>query len=155
MCCSTSLSGSVKRIAIVFAVALSFMISAVNSVYAMDSYLQDTKLSINQTRSSLADLFSYIEQRSEYLFFYADADIKNVKVSVKAENKRVDEILDIALKGTGISYFISGRNINILKKDSGSQQSEKKIAGIVTDGNGDPIIGANVLVKGTTIGSHH
>lgn len=152
LCCSTSLSGSVKRIAIVFAVALSFMISAVNSVYAMDSYLQDTKLSINQTRSSLADLFSYIEQRSEYLFFYADADIKNVKVSVKAENKRVDEILDIALKGTGISYFISGRNINILKKDSGSQQSEKKIAGIVTDGNGDPIIGANVLVKGTTVG---
>lgn len=33
------------------------------------------------------------------------------------------------------------------------QESVKKISGVITDQNGEPIIGANVVVKGTTIGT--
>ncbi len=45
----------------------------------------------------------------------------------------------------------------ILEEKAGSgifsEQASKKISGIVTDQNGEPIIGANVVVKGTTIGT--
>lgn len=149
--CYIFLRGSIRKGVVVFAVALSFMLVSVNNVFAADSYLQDTKLSMKQTRILLADLFSGIEQKSEYLFFYADADIRNIRVSVNVENKRIDEILDLVLKETNLSYSINGRNVNIIKNIT-SGQTGRRIAGVVLDSNGEPIIGASVLVKGTGTG---
>lgn len=149
--CYTLMNGSIKRGVVVFAVALSFMLISGNSVFAADDYLQDNVLSVNQEKILLADLFTSIEKKGEYLFFYADADIKNIRVSVSTENKRIDEILDLVLKGTNLSYSINGRNINIIRNNT-SGQNGRKITGVVLDSNGEPIIGASVLVKGTATG---
>jgi TonB-dependent starch-binding outer membrane protein SusC len=59
--------------------------------------------------------------------------------------------LDLALKGTGLSFSINGRNINIIKSAALSQNS-RKITGTVIDSNNIPIIGASVLIKGTANG---
>ena len=60
-------------------------------------------------------------------------------------------------KNTDTIYKIEGKNIFLMRKevnrDSSPQQSKKGITGTVIDKNGEPIIGANVLIKGTSIGT--
>ena len=62
-------------------------------------------------------------------------------------------ILKKAFAGKQISYEVVGKQI-ILKISRNSQSSQsRKINGTVKDQNGESVIGANVSVKGTTIGT--
>ena len=148
---TTFLCKNVKQGIIAFAITLSFIFVSTDNVFAADDYLQNKKISVNKTSVLLTDFFSHMEQQSEYLFFYADADVNNIKVTVDVKDKRMDEVLDLALKGTGLSFSINGRNINIIKSAALSQNS-RKITGTVIDSNNIPIIGASVLIKGTANG---
>ena len=85
----------------------------------------------------------------------------NRKTSVKANNASLEEVLEQALKNTGYQYEIVDRQIIIKSKSVSSvshpnalfQSSPRKITGQVKDALGEPIIGANVVVKGTTNGT--
>ena len=75
------------------------------------------------------------------------------KVSVEARQESLDAILKKAFAGKQISYEVVGKQI-ILKISRNSQSSQsRKISGTVKDQNGESVIGANVSVKGTTIGT--
>ncbi|WP_234998076.1 SusC/RagA family TonB-linked outer membrane protein [Parabacteroides sp. Marseille-P3160] len=123
---------------------------------AAESYSQSTAVSVEANQIKLTEFFSMIEKQSEFLFFYVDADVKDITVNVRAKNKRIDEVLQQALNNTDLTYVIHDRNINILAKTSDlasiQQQQKKRISGTVTDPSGEPIIGANVIEKGTTNG---
>lgn len=77
---------------------------------------------------------------------------------MEAENKSVAELLDEVFAGTNIRYVMEGKNIVLTKKGeniesvAGVQQERVTVKGVVTDSKGEPIIGANVLEKGTTNG---
>ncbi|MDD4661441.1 MAG: carboxypeptidase-like regulatory domain-containing protein, partial [Massilibacteroides sp.] len=120
--------------------------------FAFDSYSQETNVSVKAGQMKLTELFTLIEQQSEFLFFYIDADVKDVDVKLKTQSKKIDDILLQALSGTNLTYVINERNVNILKRHEVQQQT-LFLTGVITDQNGDPIIGANVVVKGTTNGT--
>jgi TonB-linked SusC/RagA family outer membrane protein len=121
---------------------------------AVESYSQTAKVSIKANQMLLTELFARIEKQSEFLFFYVNADVEHVRVNVNVRNKKIQDVLAQALNGTDLSYTINDRHINIVRKAlSIVQQQTRKISGTVSDINGDPIIGANVVVKGTTIGT--
>ena len=87
------------------------------------------------------------------MFLYKSEDIDNSKqVDIQVKNRQVTDVLNELLKNTNLTYRISGKHITILKKDA-VQQQKKKISGIVTDPDGIPVIGANVVIKGTTVGT--
>ena len=77
------------------------------------------------------------------------------KVSVNARNATINTILDQIFVGQNVSYTINGHSIIISKKAGTAQQKpgEKKkqqtIAGIVYDEEGNPVIGASVIIKET------
>lgn len=121
---------------------------------AVESYSQTTKVSVKAEQITLVELFSQIEKQSEFLFFYVDNDVKNIAVNVQMKNKQIQEVLDLALQNTGLTYSINDRYINIIHKNNTSreQQKGKTVSGIVTDRSGMPIIGANVFEKGTSNG---
>lgn len=142
-----------KKISSACLLAFILMFVCVRSVFAWnDEYYQSTKLSVNKTNISLVDLFSYIEQNSDYLFFYKDSDVKNIKVLMAATNQTINHVLDTALKNTKLTYSLSGRNVNIIQKKAEGQQQKKKYKGVVKDESGNPIIGANVLVENSNTG---
>ena len=86
-----------KKISSACLLAFILMFVCVRSVFAWnDEYYQSTKLSVNKTNIALVDLFSYIEQNSDYLFFYKDSDVKNIKVSMAATNQTINHVLDTA-----------------------------------------------------------
>ncbi|WP_353332440.1 SusC/RagA family TonB-linked outer membrane protein [Bacteroides sedimenti] len=122
---------------------------------AADSYSKISTVTVESNKIALTQLFSQIEKQSEFLFFYVDTDVQNVFVKVQARNKNIDDVLNQALKGTGLTYTINNRNVNIqkVKGNTSINQQNRKIAGKVTDANGETIMGANIVEVGTTNGT--
>lgn len=82
-------------------------------------------------------------------------DINKI-ISVKVKNEAVAQVLDRILSGTGINYELEGTHIILTTeaiKDLHAQQQAKTVTGTVTDVSGEPIIGANIRIKGTTTGT--
>lgn len=106
---------------------------------------------------TLKDLFRYIEKNSEYVFLYASDKNLSKKVNVDVRNKTVREILDEVLEHTGLVYEIDGKQV-IVKEPKADvqtvlqQKKGKTVKGQVLDKTGETIIGANVVVDGTTNG---
>ncbi|EKC65095.1 protein containing TonB-dependent receptor, plug domain protein, partial [human gut metagenome] len=63
----------------------------------------------------------------------------------------INQVLDQLVRGTDLTYSVEGQNILLSVKKDDSRPV--RISGQVLDGNGLPVIGAAVLVKGTTIGA--
>ena len=126
------------------------------------TYGQNYKLSMNKQDCSISEVLKEIEKNSEYTFFLNDNQVNvNRKTSVKANNASLEEVLEQALKNTGYQYEIVDRQIKIKSKSVSRashpkalfQSSPRKHPGQVKDALGEPIIGANVVVKGTTNGT--
>jgi len=123
--------------------------------YAINTYAQVTQLTIKEKDIELGKLLNDIEKQTDFYFFYNNDQIdKHLKIEVDVKNKTISEVLDVALKNTGITYQVNNKAV-ILSLESRStlpQQSRKHITGTITDEQGEPIIGANVVEKGTTNG---
>ena len=136
-----------------------FVVSVLN-VHATNSYAQNTQLTIRENNIELGDLFNKIEKQSDFYFFYSNNKInKRLKVSVNVKEKTIFEILDVVLANSDIEYKVNNKAIILnvsdeLKANTNSQQQSKRsIKGKVIDELGDPIIGANIVEKGTTNGT--
>ena len=152
----SSKQGSGHTVLGILRISSAMMAAIMSPVMAGNAYSQsvvNSVITLNTGRVALTDLFSKIEKQSNYLFFYVDADVKDVKVSVNVVNRPIQEVLSEALAGTDLTYSIKDRNINILRKSlAQTQQQSRLIRGRVLDANGEPVIGANVVQKGTTNG---
>lgn len=132
----------------------------VGTTYATESYSQNMRVTVVSSGISTAQVLSEIEEQTDYLFVY---DVNEVdldrNVNVRAENRPVSEVLDEVFEGTDVDYAMEGKNIMLMKRSkketpaSAQQTSENTIQGVVTDANGEPIIGANIMIEGTTTGT--
>ena len=131
-------------------------IVCVFQAYATDSYAQKTQLSIHENKIELGELLNKIEKQSDFYFFYSNNKInKKQKVTVDVENKTIFEILDIVLADSDITYEVNDKAIILITESAVKkiEQNKKQISGIITDTQKEPIIGANVIEKGTTNGT--
>ncbi|MDP2059923.1 MAG: carboxypeptidase-like regulatory domain-containing protein, partial [Flavobacteriaceae bacterium] len=133
-----------------------FFLSLVQ-IMAMDSYSQQTRLSLNQNNQRLEDVLRMIENKSEFFFMY-NRDLIDVDqtVSINATNQTITAILDELLKGTDIRYSVFSRQIILSNLEGVSglvTQQPKSVSGKVTDSSGSPLPGVSVVVKGTTTGT--
>jgi len=104
----------------------------------------------------LDKILNEIENQTDYLFIYNNQVDINKIISVKVKNEAVAQVLDRILSGTGINYELEGTHIILTTeaiKDLHAQQQAKTVTGTVTDVSGEPIIGANIRIKGTTTGT--
>lgn len=126
------------------------------TAFATESYSQTMKVTVVADNVSTGKVISEIEKQTDYLFVYNVNEVnlkRNVKVN--AQNKSVAEVLNKVFEGTDIYYAMEGKNIMLMSKakDGEVAQQANKVTGIVKDTNGEPIIGANVTVKGQSIGT--
>lgn len=111
-------------------------------------------ISLKMSNVSVKKAMTELQTKSGYSFVYIAGDVDTDRtVSINASQLK-DAVAQI-LKGQNVSYEIQGKNI-VIKK--GSQQQvisgkRKKVTGTVKDANGEPIIGATVVEKGTTNGT--
>lgn len=132
------------------------LLTCVFSVLAENTNSQNQIVNINKNNVLLNEILEEIEKQSDLLFVYNEQVNVSIRTSVSAKQKSVISILDQILKNTDISYAFEGNHIILSKKQYApspiTQQEAKTIRGTVVDSNGDPIIGANVIEKGTNNG---
>ncbi len=126
-------------------------------------YSQTHKLDIAIKNAALTDIFKEIEKNSEFTFLYGTEDVDEIKgIDLNADGKTVEEILDNCLESISLTYTVRDKLV-IIRKDENkkpdqplpeeNEQQKKNIRGKVTDKNGEPLPGVNVVVSGTTIGT--
>lgn len=121
---------------------------------AENTHSQNARVSINKKNVQLETVLNEIEHQTDYLFIYNNQVNVNKKVSLKAKNQPVSKVLEELLADSGITYSVEGNHIVLGKQTmAAAPQQSSTIRGKVIDTNGDPVIGANIVEKGTTNGT--
>ena len=132
-----------KLFELVFILHLSLSVTVVRA--------QDSGITLKMQDATVAQVMKAIENQSHYVFLYKNLDTSR-KVSVDIRDKRIDEVLDIVFKDLNISYKIDNLQI-LLSQKKFDNKAPATISGFVTDVSQQPVIGASIIVKGTTIGT--
>ncbi|MDD4660827.1 MAG: TonB-dependent receptor [Massilibacteroides sp.] len=118
----------------------------------------DTNERTEVRKTSLGDVLKEVEKETGFVFVF-DNSLVNTKQSVSIESNHTDinKTLSEVSKQTNIEYTIIDNKV-ILKPKAAAvapevQQSSRKITGTITDERGEPLIGVNITVKGTTTGT--
>ena len=148
---SRLLSLKITRIMKITAILILAGILQVSAV----TYAQEHRISVAVENGTFYDVVSQIEKQSEFMFFYKSEEIdNNQRFNLAVKNKLVSEILSEITRNNSLTYKIVDKHIIITKVNNLSKgQSIKKITGVITDDKGEPIVGANVIEKGSTNGT--
>lgn len=121
----------------------------------MTAFAQEQKVTVELKNATLKQVFKSIEGQTTYRFSYRNTlvDDKN-DITISKRQVGVSVVLNEALKGRNLVYtIVSSKSIVISDlKEQSTPSKNKRVSGQVKSANGEPIIGANVKVTGTTIG---
>src|SRR5690606_8359990 len=124
-----------------------FLCLGMVSVHA-DTYSQNVSVDIRNGK--LVDLFEEIEGQSEYVFLYRDKLVADKKVNITVKNENLQRLLKKTLNAENLDYTITGNQITIM---SSKEVKQRIVSGTVRDESGNPLAAANVLIKGSTVGT--
>lgn len=116
------------------------------------------QISISVKNQTIRQIIPQLEKASGYSFFFGnDLPDLNTKKDLSVTEASLKYVLDNLLDNTSISYQIKGNNQIVLVRGnnrtvSGSSKSSKRITGVVLDDAGEPIVGANIVIRGTNYG---
>ncbi len=136
---------------------LSVLFLIISLTTFANSYSQSATLNLYMRNATIEDVINNIEEQSEFRFLY-NKNVVNVekKVSISAKEEPLTDILEAIFEDTDISYIISEKQIILNKKENPAvmqnPMQSKVVTGTVLDEQGFPVIGANVIEKGTTNG---
>lgn len=150
---------SVKHLCV--GVSLCCVVAGAQAAPTESAFSERFSVELSLNHVTLKNVVDLLQQQTDVVFSY-DHSLETLKVnnvSVKAKNASLESILKQTLKGTGVDYKIEDHIVvlyaaNTSKNNARTSitQQTKKVSGVVKDPTGEPIIGANVVVKGTTTG---
>lgn len=113
------------------------------------------KVSLNYNNVELQDVLLSIKKQTGYGLVFSDQILDvHRKVSIKFEEGDLSDALTELFENKNVTFEIKNKKIYFIFKeqDNAIPAQSRKITGVVKDATGEPIIGANILVKGTTSG---
>lgn len=155
-----------KKLFLTMKICLFLVLISAATSFANVSYSQNKLLTLNLHNTTIKELIRDIEDQSEFIFvFYDDALDLDRKISISANEQPVEKILEQVLGPTNNTFAIFDRQIVIGKKSSADlnivdglpelvqAEQKKSISGKISDAKGNPVVGATIVVKGTTLGT--
>ena len=134
----------IQQICLSFLLVLTLVCIPVTGVQA-----QTQKVSIKMENVRMKQVMNEIERQTKFLFgINDDVDVDKL-VTVNVTNQSLEAALDQMVKGTDITYQISSSNIILSKKPA---ERPVNISGTIRDINGIPIVGATIVIRGTSVG---
>ena len=113
---------------------------------------QNARVSLDLRDASLEQAMNEIKRQTRYLFINRDVeDLNRHKVSINVSNELITAVLNRIFSPFGIDYSIDGKSI-ILSRRPQPDAEPVEVRGRVTDARGLPIVGASVVIRGTTQG---
>ena len=110
------------------------------------------KITLKMENSSVETILNEIERQTDYLFVCESLDLTR-KVSVNIVDKSLDEAMSHIFNPAEVSWKVSGSNVYLYQKKQETQSQSDVVTGTVLDSFGEPLIGAAVIIKGTTVGA--
>lgn len=132
---------------------LLFLIFAGMLQVSATVYSQNTRISFDLKDRSVKEVLNEIEKMTEFRFFYNESftDLDR-KVSISANEERVDEILGDLLVSSEVTFRVLENNLIVITPKAIYQQI--RVTGVVTDAEtGERLPGVYVLVEGTNMGT--
>ena len=146
-----------RKIFMIMKLANLLLLVTVLNVFGSKTYSQNTRLNLEMKDVSIREVLAAIEGQSEFFFLYSSKMIDvSRKVDVRSEGNYIDEVLDKLLANTDIKYSVRDRQVLLMNKGTGLDLSlqQQFITGTVFDSQtGEPMVGVNVIAKGTTLGT--
>ena len=106
----------IKHFFRIMRITLFLLMACVFSLYAGNSYSQNTRVSFAMDNVGLNKVLEEIESQTDYLFIYNSQINVNKLVTIKANKQTVSKVLDQILQNTGIEYKLEGSHIILEKK---------------------------------------
>lgn len=129
---------------------------SISLVQATNSYAQKATVNLKMHNQTVQTVLDEIENQSEFSFFFNTRHVDlNRRVSVDAQKSDIFKVLNTVFSGTNVRYSVVDKKIILSSESQVSQQQkkQKRVTGVIKDENGEPIIGVNVVEKGTTNGT--
>lgn len=107
-------------------------------------------------QTTLGQVIKTVQSQSKYQFFYDDQSSNTPVEALDVKNVSLEQLLSTVLKGKGLTYKIEDNIVYLSQaknQDPAQSQTKRLVTGTVIDANGEPLIGVNVSVKGTSTGS--
>ena len=137
------------KLASILIVALTLQVSAAVS---------SQTVTFSGKNVAVKKVLSVIKDQTDYVFFYDVALLKNVKpISINVVNSPIEGVLEKVFVNQPITWLIEGKTISFVpkvekvKELTVSASIQNQVKGKVVDEKGNPIPGANIIVKGTNI----
>jgi TonB-linked SusC/RagA family outer membrane protein len=146
----------IKRIFRIMKLSVIFLFAFTLQLMAIGTEAQNATIKIKSNLVTITQLINEIEKQTNYLVIFSNKEVNVQKeVQLQSKSNKVSSYLAQALSGTDLGYEVENNYIILAKKSKimAIAQRNDKITGIVVDSRGDPIIGANVRVKGSTNGT--
>lgn len=137
-------------------ISLFLLFIMIAQLHAGSVYAQNTIIHLSLQDVTVEQVLDQIEKNTEYTFLFTDKSVDiNRKVNMNVRSKSIHETLNILFKGTDVGYRIVDRQVILSKKkqEANGIKPSNQLAGMIKDTNGDPIVGANIVEKGTTNGT--
>jgi len=134
----------------------------VAQAFGEKSYSQTARISLDLYDVTVEKVLDDIESQSEFYFLFNQKLVDvNRKVNIEVKNEKINDILTDLFADEEVNFLVVNRQILISPKDINVAEKTTKtvatqgnvVTGKVTSVNGEPLIGATVVIKGTTIGT--
>ncbi|WP_168796404.1 SusC/RagA family TonB-linked outer membrane protein [Flagellimonas onchidii] len=124
------------------------------------SYSQNTKISLEMRDVTIETVLNKIEEKTGHKFLYEKGVFQTNKVvSISAKKEKLSLVLDRLFKSLNVNIHYLEKQIIIkrmidrhVSRQVGSPP-QHVITGNVTDKNELPLAGANIIIKGSTVGT--
>ncbi|MBO4340031.1 MAG: carboxypeptidase-like regulatory domain-containing protein [Bacteroidales bacterium] len=132
--------------------AISWLLLSLTIAGAQDAGSKRISVTMDGTVKEVLDVLC-TEIDGSLLVRSTDVDLSR-KVSINMKNATVNEVLALLFKDSDIKWTISGKQIQIYRPKAPKPESpagHRTVSGTITDENGEPVIGAAVMLEGTKI----
>ena len=130
------------------------VLTLVCCLFAGTASAQSVPVTLRVSDAPLEQVLSAIEKQTTYLFVYDKNVDVACRVSIDVKDTPLNNVLNTLFQSSDIAYAVENTSIVLSQKAPAAQPGQPvTVTGKVVDASGMPVIGAAVIVKGTTIGT--
>ena len=129
---------TLNKIPRVMKLYIFLLFCSISLAQATNSYAQKATVNLKMQNQTVQAVLDEIENQSEFSFFFNTRHVDlNRRVSVDANKSDIFKVLDNIFAGTNVRYSVVDKKIILSTEKAISQQTKKKVTGVVKDQTGD------------------
>ncbi len=145
---------TLKKTFLIMRITVILLLVGFLQVFAINSYSQKTKFSVDLKNVTIEAALDVIENQSEFFFMYNEKLIETQRiVNIEATDVNVEELLNQLFDDGSVEYSISNRKIFLVPNVIKETQQDQVLTGKVVDMSQRALPGVTVVIKGTTNGT--